>query len=139
MNQKTSESRDLSGINLLGKGTVINGNLNCNEDIRIDGILVGNITTSKKIVTGVESEIKGDLRIGSGKIGGIVYGNIYSAGTLEIEQTARVEGLIESHGLIIHEGADLKAEISSKNKATMKSQDLPIKSKVGDFSRAAVL
>jgi cytoskeletal protein CcmA (bactofilin family) len=139
MNQKSAESGEISAINLIGRGTAISGNITCSGNLRIDGSLIGDIATSNKIVTGPESEIKGDLRIGSGKIGGKVYGNIYSSGTLEIENTALIEGVIESNGLIIHEGANLKAEINSKNKAMPKMQDLPIKNKAADFSRAAVL
>ncbi|MBL7788244.1 MAG: polymer-forming cytoskeletal protein [Chitinophagales bacterium] len=138
MNQKSTDAGDLGVINLVGKGTEIIGNLVCNGDIRIDGSLKGNIKTPHKIVTGPSSEIIGDIQIGSGIIGGIVRGNIYSTGTLEIEKTASLEGIIESNGLIIHEGADLRAEINSKNKTLPKSLENQNK-KVTDFSRAAVL
>jgi cytoskeletal protein CcmA (bactofilin family) len=139
LNNKSTEIRELSVINLISKGTSICGNMSSNGDIRIDGTLIGNITTINKVVTGSDSEIRGDIRIGSGKIGGIVYGNVYASGVLEIENTARVEGTIESNGLIIHEGADLKADISSKTKAISKSIENPTKNRTADFSRAAVL
>lgn len=139
MSQKSAESNELSVINLISNGTTIHGNMSSNGDVRIDGQLNGNITAPGKVVTGASSEINGDLRIGSGKIGGKVFGNIYSTGTLEIESTAKVEGRIESNGLIIQEGANLKAEISSKTKAVNKTQDNQPKIKTQDFSRAAVL
>lgn len=139
INQKTVETGDLSAINLIGRGTEISGNLVCSSDIRIDGKLTGNITTPNKVVTGSFSEIEGDMKIGSGKIAGTVHGNIYSSSVLEIEKTAKIEGIIESNGLIIHEGADLKANISSKNKVLPKPQDPQDKKKGSDFSRAAVL
>lgn len=139
LKNKSTEIGDMSTINMISKGTSISGNITSNGDLRIDGLLIGNVTTPNKIVTGADSEIKGDIRIGSGKIGGLVYGNIISSGTLEIEKTARVEGTIESNGLIIHEGADLKADIVSKNKAIQKNVDIQNKNKTADFSRAAVL
>lgn len=139
LNNKSTDTGSLTVINMLSKGTSISGNITTNGDIRIDGLLVGNVTTPSKIVTGPDSEIKGDIRIGSGKIGGLVYGNIISSGTLEIEKTARVEGTIESNGLIIHEGADLKADIVSKNKSSQKTVDIQNKNRTADFSRAAVL
>lgn len=139
LNQNKKEDNNLQVINLIGKGTSITGNLKCDGDIRIDGMQLGNVTTPGKLVTGSESEINGDIRIGSGKIAGIVKGNIYSTGTLEIEKTARVEGIIESNGLIIQEGADLKAEICSRNKSITKSIENPVKARTSDFSKAAVL
>ena len=139
LSNKSTDKTNLAVVNMISKGTSITGNISTNGDLRIDGLLIGNITTPSKIVTGSESEIKGDVKIGSGKIGGKVLGNIISAGTLEIEMTARVEGMIESNGLIIHEGADLKADIVSKNNAISKSLDNQSKNKTPDFSRAAVL
>jgi cytoskeletal protein CcmA (bactofilin family) len=139
LNDKSTATGDLTAINMLSKGTSISGNITSTGDIRIDGLLVGNITTPNKIVTGRDSEIKGDIRIGSGKIGGLVFGNIFSAGTLEIEKTARIEGTIESNGLIIQEGAVIKADIISKNKTQSRTLDNQSKNKTADFSRAAVL
>lgn len=124
---------------MISKGTMITGNMSCSGDIRIDGKLEGNITNQGKLVTGPDSEIKGDINVGSAKIGGIIIGNINVSGTLEIEKSARVEGIIISNGLIIHEGADLKAEISSRNKSFQKPVDTKQINKPSDFSRAAVL
>ena len=139
LKNKSTDTTNLTIINMISKDTSITGNISTNGDLRIDGLLIGNVTTPSKIVTGPDSEIKGDVRIGSGKIGGKVFGNIISTGTLEIEMTARVEGMIESNGLIIHEGADLKADIVSKNKAISKPLDNQSKNKTPDFSRAAVI
>jgi len=138
-NNKSSDNTELTVINMISKGTMITGNMNCSGDIRIDGKLEGNITNQGKLVTGPDSEIKGDINVGSAKIGGIIIGNINASGTLEMEKSARVEGIITSNGLIIHEGADLKAEVSSRNKSFQKPVDNKQINKPSDFSRAAVL
>jgi cytoskeletal protein CcmA (bactofilin family) len=135
----SNETNELTVINMISKGTMITGNMSCGGDIRIDGHLEGNIANEGKLVTGPDSEIKGDINVGSAKIGGTIIGNITVNGTLEIEKSARVEGIIVSNGLIIHEGADLKAEISSRNKSIQKPMDNKIVNKTSDFSRAAVL
>ena len=42
---KNNENIDYSSINLISNGSVITGEINSTGDIRIDGILNGNITT----------------------------------------------------------------------------------------------
>ena len=41
-------------INLIGAGTVINGDVKSNGDIRIDGTLIGSVNSKGKIVVGRE-------------------------------------------------------------------------------------
>ncbi len=136
---KSNETNELTVINLISKGTTITGNIICCGDIRIDGHLKGNIVNQGKLVMGPDSEIKGDINVESAKIGGTIIGNITVNGNLEIEKSARLEGIIVSNGLIIHEGANLNAEISTRNKSTQKPIDNKIVNKASDFSRAAVL
>lgn len=135
----SNETNELTVINLISKGTTITGNMICGGDIRIDGHLKGNIVNQGKLVTGPDSEIKGDINVESAKIAGTIIGNVTVNGTLEIEKTARLEGIIVTNGLIIHEGADLNAEINSRNNSIQKPMDNKIVHKSSDFSRAAVL
>lgn len=140
-NNKNRIADELSVINLISSGTSITGNITCTGDIRVDGMLQGNLTTNGKLVTGSGSEVEGDIKILSGKIGGIIKGNIFATGVLEIERTARIEGNISSNGLIIQEGADLRAEIRSRNKniAPTTTSTQPTEKRTADISRAAVL
>ena len=138
-NTKSNETVELTVINMISKGTSIIGNMTCGGDLRIDGSLEGNITTQGKLVTGSDSEIRGDIKVESAVIGGIIMGNITATGTLEIEKSSSVEGVIISNGLIIHEGADLKAEICSRNKSIQKPLDSKVVHKTRNFSKAAVL
>lgn len=136
---KSNEVKEMNVINIISKGTSIQGNITCKGDIRIDGILLGNVTTDGKLVSGEGSDIQGDIKVSSAKIGGIVKGNIYASGVLEVEKTSRIEGQISSNGLIVHEGADLRAEISSKNKSISNNSNPSVNKAEPKFSRAAVL
>ena len=50
------------GNSLLGRGTVIKGDINTEGDIRIEGKVFGNIKVSGKLVIGEGAEIKGDIK-----------------------------------------------------------------------------
>ena len=50
-----------NNINLVGLGTEINGDINSNGDLRIDGTLIGNLTVKGKVVVGETGKIKGEI------------------------------------------------------------------------------
>ena len=47
--------------NLINAGTIIKGDIDCQGDIRFDGILTGNLSTKGKLVIGANGEVKGDI------------------------------------------------------------------------------
>ncbi len=98
-----------SGATLIGAGTTLKGDIKSNNDLRIDGTVIGNINSNAKIIIGTSGVVEGDI-IGNqadivGKVSGnirakellqlrgesTVTGNIY-AGKLQIEPTATFNG-----------------------------------------------
>jgi len=47
-----SNEMENHAINLIGTGTIIDGNIVSNGDIRIDGNLKGNLSTKGKVIVG---------------------------------------------------------------------------------------
>ena len=111
-NSKSKNTFDESpsgASSIIGAGTVITGNIDSNADLRIDGQVIGNITTTAKILIGPDGFVEGDINGNQanilGKINGnirvndlvhlrgkaIVQGNIY-AGKLQIEPTVTFNG-----------------------------------------------
>ena len=50
-NEKTNGS---NGATLISAGTTLKGDISSNHDLRIDGTIVGNVSSSAKIVIGAE-------------------------------------------------------------------------------------
>ncbi|HQW83823.1 MAG TPA: polymer-forming cytoskeletal protein, partial [Ferruginibacter sp.] len=61
---------------LIGAGTTITGDLESNGDIRIDGILKGNLKGKAKIIIGTEGLVEGNINGLQADIMGHVTGNI---------------------------------------------------------------
>ena len=98
-----------SGATLIGAGTTLKGDIKSNNDLRIDGTVIGNINSNAKIIVGTSGVVEGDIMGNQadivGKVSGnirakellqlrgdsTVTGNIY-AGKLQIEPTATVNG-----------------------------------------------
>ena len=111
-NSKSKSSFDATTSNastLIGAGTTITGDMQSNGDIRIDGILKGNLHGKAKIVIGTEGVVEGNIEglqadimghvTGIIKVQELLYlhgsttvnGDIY-AGKLQIEPTAVFNG-----------------------------------------------
>jgi cytoskeletal protein CcmA (bactofilin family) len=107
---KSSFDESPSGsTTIIGAGTTISGNIQSNGDIRIDGILKGNLSSKSKILIGAEGAVEGDIDgkqadilgkvTGKVKVADLLYlhgqavvdGDIY-AGKLQIEPTASFNG-----------------------------------------------
>ena len=111
-NLKTKGSFDESSISantIIGAGTTITGDMVSNGDIRIDGVLKGNLKAKAKILVGPDGAVEGDIEGLQadvlGKVAGkikvkellhlrgkaAVHGDIY-AGKLQIEPTVTFNG-----------------------------------------------
>lgn len=92
-------------INIIGKGTTIKGDIDCNGDMRIDGKVTGNIQISGKIVIGASGDIKGQINCKNSEIEGKVEGKIFVAELLVLKNTASILGDIATSKLAIEPGA----------------------------------
>ncbi len=94
-----------NNINLIGQGTEITGDILCSGDLRIDGILSGNITSKGKVVVGETGRIKGEINCKNSDISGIIEGKITVAELLSLKATAKMIGDITTSKLAIEPGS----------------------------------
>jgi cytoskeletal protein CcmA (bactofilin family) len=86
---------------IIGAGAQINGNIDSIGDIRIDGILKGNLSCKAKILIGPEGVVEGDIMGNSADILGRVQGRIRMSGLLHLHGKAVVDGDIHAAKLQI--------------------------------------
>jgi hypothetical protein len=63
---------DFSSMNKIGDGTSINGDINSNGDIRIDGSIVGTVKCKGKLILGPSGIVQGDIICANAEISGTV-------------------------------------------------------------------
>lgn len=95
---------------IIGAGTVISGNIESIGDIRIDGILKGNISCRSKILLGPEAIIEGDIIANQADILGKVLGKVKVNDLLHLHGNAVVEGNIHTGKLQIEASASFNGE-----------------------------
>lgn len=101
---KLSEEFDSTTINLLGTGTTINGDINSNGDIRINGILTGNLTTKGRVIIGETGRVKGEINCKNAEILGIVDGKLFVSELLSLKTNANINGDITIGRIAIEPG-----------------------------------
>ena len=94
-NSKTKlSSGDLSNgsTTIIGAGTVINGDIESDGDIRIDGLLSGNLFAKSKIFIGPEGTVEGDINAMQADVLGKVTGQIKIKELLQLLGKCDVQG-----------------------------------------------
>lgn len=102
---KTGESSASASINLIGSGTVIEGDIRSNGDIRIDGTVIGNVLTKAKVVVGSTGIIEGDVNCQNTDVSGTVKGKLTVSELTFLKSSASITGDILTGKLIVEVGA----------------------------------
>ena len=100
------EVEDLSNSsNIIGKGTILNGNMETFGNIRVEGKVIGNIKTKSKAAFGHSSQVDGNILAQNAEIAGHVSGTVEVTEQLVLKPTAVIDGDIITNKLIVEAGA----------------------------------
>jgi len=105
-------------INQIGVGTEITGDVSTNGDIRIDGLLNGNLKTKGKLVIGETGSIKGEITCKNTVVEGTVNGKITVSELLTMKATSSLKGDITTRRLAIEPGAKFTGNCNMSMDAT---------------------
>jgi cytoskeletal protein CcmA (bactofilin family) len=103
--EKTNQHKNAT-INIIGKGTQIEGQIQAEGDIRVDGTLHGNIYSKSKVVIGKSGTVKGDITCQNADVlGAVEGGTIKIRQLLTLKETAHIEAEITTKKLVVEPGA----------------------------------
>ena len=94
-----------SSINIINEGTSIKGDINANGDTRIDGELIGNITSKGRLVVGPKGKNAGEIRCNNVEVAGFIKGKVAASELLTMKASAKIEGDIVAGKLSVEPGA----------------------------------
>lgn len=99
---------------IVGKGTVVEGDLKVQNSLRVDGKVNGKITATETVVVGREGEVTGAIRSKHVMLAGRVHGNVTASGKVLLESKAMINGDIKASRLVVDEGALLNGKCCMK-------------------------
>jgi cytoskeletal protein CcmA (bactofilin family) len=102
---KTAPTSTPNALNALAKGTVVEGSIRCDNDLRIDGTIKGKLTCQAKVIIGPTGVVEGEIRCQNAVIEGRFKGNLQVLELLNVRETAEVDGEITTNKLLVQSGA----------------------------------
>lgn len=92
---------------LISQGSQMEGTINCDADLRIDGSFNGSIESQGNVTISESATARSNITAKEVIIAGKVYGDISAEGKLTITQTGQMHGDVIAASLIIMEGGVL--------------------------------
>lgn len=106
----------LSKTSRIVEETSLVGNIETKSNIRIDGVLKGNINCGGKIIIGPQGEIQGDLNCQNIDIEGKFKGKMEVIEMLLVKTTAKIVGEVITGKLSVEPGALFEASCTMNSK-----------------------
>jgi cytoskeletal protein CcmA (bactofilin family) len=103
--QNTTAASPVGALNTLVEGTVIEGQVTAKSDIRVDGIIRGNLNCEAKVIIGETGFVEGQINCANAVIQGGFEGTLYVQDLLNVRQSAKINGEVTTSKLIVEAGA----------------------------------
>ncbi len=97
-------------INIIAEGTIFEGTLQADTDVRVSGRIIGKLEVKGRAVVAPEGTVEGEITASNANIAGTVQGDLIIGERLLLGSSARVEGTIKTGRLIVEEGATFNGE-----------------------------
>lgn len=119
-------------LNSIVEGTIIEGDVRTESDIRIDGTLIGTLNCQGRVIIGPRGKFDGEVQCENALIEGSFSGNITVRDSLTVNETAQISGDINTDKLVVHSGAvfnvacamGIKSNEPRRSRKTVNSEEL---------------
>lgn len=106
LSKSTSQPTQIVGeVSTIGSSMNMEGELKTTGDIRIDGTVKGNISTTARLVIGTSGKVEGTVKCKSAEIFGKLDGKLEVTELLTLKQSAFVKGEVSLGKLSVEPGA----------------------------------
>jgi len=102
-------------LNVIVEGSKIIGDFIAESNVRIDGEIQGNVSSSAKVVVGKTGVINGNLMCADSDVEGQIEGVLKIENLLSLRSTAKVTGEITTSKIQIEEGAEFSGNCKMSN------------------------
>ena len=106
----TGTQKSEAGSCVISRGTTIEGKFKTTEDLRLDGTIIGEVKSEKKLVMGESGKIEGTVICGESSIRGRIEGELNVKGLLHLLNSAFIKGRIVAKKMVVDEGAAYNGE-----------------------------
>lgn len=129
-NKRQQRTPFKSTDSLIGHGGTLEGKVNCDTNLRIEGSFSGEIICSGVVTVGEEGTVRSSIKAEEIVIAGKVYGDVTADRRIIMTGTGQLHGNITAGSLSIMEGGLLNGSIAMQEQPTpVQASELQTKSK----------
>jgi len=110
--RRRATDRATGSPTFIGAGTTLTGNLDCQGDLIVGGIVIGDSSVRGAVTLSEGGRWDGRLNTKSAVIAGEWYGEIVASEKLEIRKTARIHGSVTARSIAVAQGAVIEGEMA---------------------------
>ncbi|HEY5807988.1 MAG TPA: polymer-forming cytoskeletal protein [Povalibacter sp.] len=107
----------------VGTGTTFTGNLDCQGDLIVGGIVIGDGAVRGSVTLSEEGRWEGRLNGRNVVVAGEWHGEIIAGEKLEIRKTARIRGAVTARSIAVAQGAVIEGEMAVTSGAAVVHYD----------------
>ena len=128
--------------NVIGKGTVIEGNIIAEGDLIIEGTVRGDVTTKTSLLIGPSCVIEGNILAQHAEVAGRVKGTVQALGLLVIKSSSMIDGDVLTKNLNVESGSTFNGRFtvgsvtSTEMKPAKKPEFTTVSSDLGEARRS---
>jgi cytoskeletal protein CcmA (bactofilin family) len=117
---KSGSPANGNALSIIASGTKIEGDLETDGVIRIEGRVEGCIRAARQVLVGRQGSVLGDISTREAVIGGKVEGTITASERLEVQSTSLIIGDINTRAIAVIEGGKINGSVRISD-----AKDLP--------------
>lgn len=110
--RRRATDRAAGSPTFIGTGTTLNGNLNCEGDLIVGGVVIGDSKVRGALTLSEGGRWEGRVQVSNAVIAGEWHGEIVVTEKLEIRKTARIRGAVSARSIAIAQGAVIEGEMA---------------------------
>ncbi|OUM94842.1 MAG: hypothetical protein A9Z00_09080 [Thermobacillus sp. ZCTH02-B1] len=95
---------------LIGRGTTVEGRIECDAGLRIEGEFTGEIVCRGDVVIGESGVVRSNVTARGVTVAGKLYGSVTAHGRFTLLRTGEMHGDVAAAGYVIEGGAKLNAD-----------------------------
>ncbi len=113
---------------VIGPTVKVEGTFESQDNILVDGVVMGSLKTTKDLTVGKGARIEADVMAANMHIAGEVHGNLKASGSMTLTNSARVYGDVETGIISVEVGAVLQGRCvanGGKDVSTTATKEMP--------------
>ncbi len=117
--QKKMNGDSLEDVSIISKGVNIEGKLSSDGNVRIDGIIKGNVSVRGNLTLGETAEISGDVKAENITHCGKIIGTVTAIEKIVLESKSVLKGDLIAKVLVVEPGALFDGKCSMSSEPTL--------------------